>query len=178
MKAGRVLMSLAGALAAALLAGCGFTPLYATPGVGPGLSSIEVAAPKGRVGYLLREELDDALARDKTVAPNWRLDLEVTQTRDPYGLRRDDVAERYELGLQVRYILTELSSGKVAHSGVVTSHVSYDAADQPYAGIAARQDSQQRAAWDAARKIHLDLIAWMAGGKEAVTAQNAAQSAP
>ena len=42
------------------------------------------------------------------------------------------------------------------------SQVSYDAADAPYAGIAARQDSQQRAAADAARKIQLDLAAWMA----------------
>jgi len=178
MKAGRVIVSLTGALAAMALAGCGFTPLYATPGVSPGLSSIEVSAPKGRVGYLLREELDDALARNKAVSPNWRLDLEITQTRDPRGLRRDDVAERYELGLQVRYALTELSSGRVAHTGVVTTHVSYDAADQPYAGIAARQDSQQRAAWDAARKIHLDLVAWMAGGKGDLAAQNAAQPAP
>src|SRR6185436_11246578 len=178
MKAGRVIASLVGALAAMALAGCGFTPLYATPGVSPGLSSIEVAAPKGRVGYLLREELDDALARDKAVAPNWRLDLEITQTRDPFGLRRDDVAERYELGLQVRYALTELSSGRVAHTGTVVTHISYDAADQPYAGIAARQDSQQRAAWDAARKIHLDLVAWMAGGKGSLAAQNAAQPAP
>ena len=156
----------AGLLAAAAigLAGCGFTPLYATPGVSAGLSSIEVSAPKGRVGYLMREELDDALARNKAGAPVYRLDLEITSSRDPRGLRADDVAERYELGLTVRYILTEIASGKVAHTGTVTTEVSYDAADQPYAGIAARQDSQQRVAADAARKIHLDLISWMARG--------------
>jgi LPS-assembly lipoprotein len=147
------------------LAGCGFTPLYATPGVSPGLAAIEVSAPKGRVGYLLRESLDDALAHDKDAQPRWRLDMEITSSRDPRGLRRDDVAERYELGITVRYILTEIATGKVAHTGAVTTEVSYDAADQPYAGIAARQDSQQRAAADAARKIHLDLVAWMARGQ-------------
>jgi LPS-assembly lipoprotein len=147
------------------LAGCGFTPLYATPGVSPGLASIQIAAPKGRVGYLLREDLDDALARDKDAAPRWRLDMEIVSSRDPRGLRQDDVAERYELGLTVRYILTEIATGKVAHSGQVTTEASYDAADQPYAGIAARQDTQQRAASDAARKIHLDLVAWMANGQ-------------
>ncbi len=47
----------------------------------------------------------------------------------------------------------------------MTTEVSYDAADQPYAGIAAREDTQQRAASDAARKIHLDLVAWMANGE-------------
>ncbi|MEO8927087.1 MAG: hypothetical protein ABI306_07970, partial [Caulobacteraceae bacterium] len=70
---------------ATTLAGCGFTPLYATPGVSPGLAAIEVLAPQGRVGFLIREDLDDALGHDKTAAPAWRLDMAVTQTRDPRG---------------------------------------------------------------------------------------------
>ena len=167
-----VLRLIAVMLAAGSVAGCGFTPLYATPGVSPGLSSIEVIAPEGRVAYLLREDLDDALARDKGAPPAWRLTFQVSQTRDPRGLRQDDVAERYELGVTISYTLTDVASGKVAHTGVVSTEVSYDAADQPYAGIAARQDSQDRAASDAARKIHLDLAAWMAGRSGA---QRAAQ---
>jgi LPS-assembly lipoprotein len=162
LRFARPLLLAAAVAGAAALAACGFTPLYATPGVSPGLASIEVEAPKGRVGYLLREALDDSLARDKSVAPAYRLDMEITSTRDPRGLRADDVAERYEIGLIVKYILTEVATGKVAHTGAVTTEVSYDAADQPYAGIAAREDTQQRAANDAARKIHLDLMAWMA----------------
>ncbi len=150
------------ALAATSLAGCGFTPLYAIPGVSPGLAAIDVVAPQGRVGFLLREDLDDALGHDKTAAALWRLDMTVTQTRDPRGLTATDVAERYVLGVGVRYTLTELVTGKVAHAGQVASHVSYDAADAPYAGIAARQDSQERAAADAARRIQLDLAVWMA----------------
>ena len=149
-------------LAATSLGGCGFTPLYATPGVSPDLAAIDVVAPQGRVGFLLREDLDDALGHDKTAAPAWRLDMTVTQTRDPRGLSVTDVAERYVLGVGVKYSLTEIATGKVAHSGQVASHVSYDAADAPYAGIAARQDSQDRAASDAARQIQLDLAAWMA----------------
>ncbi|MEO8925768.1 MAG: LPS assembly lipoprotein LptE, partial [Caulobacteraceae bacterium] len=119
-------------------------------------------APQGRVGFLIREDLDDALGHDKTAAPAWRLDMAVTQTRDPRGLTLNDVAERYVLGIGVKYTLTELATGKVAHGGQVASHVSYDAADAPYAGIAARQDTQERAAADAARQIQLDLAAWMA----------------
>ena len=160
----RGLLTLVAACASASLAACGFTPLYATPGVSPQLSSIDVVAPQGRVGYLLREDLDDALAHDKTNRAAYRLDLVIDQSRDPHGLRRDDVAERYELGVAVSYTLTEVSTGRIVHTGKVTSEVSYDAADQPYAGIAARQDSQQRAASDAARKIHLELAAWMAKG--------------
>ena len=151
-----------GLTGAASLAGCGFTPLYATPGLSKGLSSIEVQAPDGRVAYLIRESLDDDLARDKEAAPLWRLDFQVNQTRDPRGLTLNDYAQRYQVGLTVTYTLTNLSTGTVAHAGRVISEVSYDAANDPYAGIAARQDTQQRAASDAARKIEIELAAWMA----------------
>jgi LPS-assembly lipoprotein len=151
-----------GLLGAGILAGCGFTPLYATPGLSQGLSSIDVRPPDGRVGYLIRESLDDDLARDKGDAPLWRLDFQVNQTRDPRGLTISDFAQRYQVGLTVTYTLTNLATGQVVHAGRVVSEVSYDAANDPYAGIAARQDSQQRAASDAARKMEIELAAWMA----------------
>ena len=150
------------AVAAGGLGGCGFTPLYATPGLSKGLSSVQVVAPDGRVAYLLREALDDDLARDKDATPAWRLTFTVDQTRDPRGLTLNDYAQRYQVGVKVAYTLTNLSTGEVAHTGQVISEVSYDAANDPYAGIAARQDTQQRAAADAARKIEIDLAAWMA----------------
>jgi LPS-assembly lipoprotein len=144
------------------LGGCGFTPLYAAPGVSGGLPAIAVVAPQGRVPYLIREELDDALGRNTSVPPIWRLEITTVQTRDPRGLRLDNVAERYDLGLTVKYVLTSIATGKVAHTGEVSTEVSYDAANAPYAGISARQDSQARVAADAARRIQIELAAWMA----------------
>lgn len=144
------------------LAGCGFTPLYATPGVSANLADITVQTPPGRVEYLLREQLEDALGRDKTKPAQWRLDITTVQTRDPRGLTLSNVAERYVLGLTVKYVLTSLQTGKPAYSGEVRTEVTYDAANAPYAGIAARQDSQDRAAADAARRIQVELAAWMA----------------
>jgi LPS-assembly lipoprotein len=122
-----------------------------------------VVVPQGRVAYLLRENLDDLIGHDKTRAPLWRLDIQVVQIRDPRGLRLDNVAERYDLGLTVKYSLTSIASGKVVRTGEVVSQVSYDAANAPYAGISARQDSQERAAADAARRIQIQLAGWMAG---------------
>jgi len=55
-----------------------------------------------------------------------------------------------------------IATGKVAHTGKVMSVVSYDSADQPYAGIAAREDTENRLASDAAQKIEIQLAAWMA----------------
>jgi LPS-assembly lipoprotein len=146
---------------APVLAGCGFTPLYATPGVGKGLGTIEVAAPRGRVGYLLREDLDDALGRDRSAAPAYRLELTLVQSRGPRGLTRTDVADYYDVGLTVQYKLTEISTGKVAQTGQVTTQVSYDDSGQAYADIAAAQDAQNRIAAEAAQKIQIQLQAWM-----------------
>jgi LPS-assembly lipoprotein len=150
-------------LSAAVLGGCGFTPLYGAPGVGSGLAHIEVVAPEGRVGYLLREDIDDALGHDKTAAPTYRLEMTIGQSRAAHGLTVSGVSQRFEIDLSVDYTLVELATGKVAHRGHVISDISYDSTVQPYAGIAARQNTQERVAADAANKIQLELSAWLAG---------------
>ncbi|MBW3616648.1 MAG: hypothetical protein KY446_02685 [Proteobacteria bacterium] len=146
-----------------LLSGCGFSPLYAQRGVTPGLSAIEVDAPQTRTGYLLREELDDAFARNPGRAPLYRLALRVDEDRRARGLRINDVASRYEVLLRVDYSL--LSVGGAATpltQGRAEVSVTYDAPDQPYAGIAAQTDGQERAAAQAAQRIRLDLARWFA----------------
>ena len=149
-------------LTAITLGGCGFTPMYADPGVVHGLSHVQVVAPQGRVGYLLREDLDDSLGHEQGASPAYKLEMALTQARGAHGLRSDATAQRYELDLTVTYTLTDLSTGKVAHTGRVMSVISYDSADQPYAGIAAREDTENRLASDAAQKIQIQLAAWMA----------------
>jgi LPS-assembly lipoprotein len=156
----------AAALAASLaagLGGCGFTPLYADTSVGAGLTHVQVIAPQGRVGFLLRQDLDDGLGRDLGDKPAYKLELQVAgEGRGAHGLRSDATAQRYEIDLTVSYILTDLATGKVARKGTVISIASYDSADQPYAGIAARQDTEDRLAEDAAQKIQIQIAAWMA----------------
>jgi LPS-assembly lipoprotein len=144
------------------LAGCGFTPLYAESGVASGLSSIQVEAPRGRVGYLLREALEDDLGRDKGAAPAYRLTMAVNETRGPRGLTIADVAEYYDIGLSVHYALISTRTGKVVTSGDVSSQVSYNDSGQAYGDIAAAQDADARAAADAASRIQMKLIAWVA----------------
>lgn len=150
------------ACASALLAGCGFQPLYGDLGVAQNLAAIEVVAPEGRSGYLIRESLDDAFAARPGTPPAYRMDLSVGETRIPRGLRVDNVATRYEMTMTANYQLTELATGAVVTSGTAASTVTYDSADQPYASIAAQQDSQERAAAETARRIQLELAAWFA----------------
>ena len=154
---------------AALLGGCGFTPLYGTGGVAPALSAIDVQAPQTRTGYLLREELDDALARDKNRPAAYVLTLAVNEDRYARGLRVDDVATRYEVALYVSYILTDRRTRRQVKTGAVNANVTYDSPDQPYSGIAAFADGQERAATQAAERIRLDLARWFALSKPTPT---------
>jgi LPS-assembly lipoprotein len=150
-----------------VLAGCGFTPLYAAPGVSPGLSSVESVAPDGRTGFLLRQALDDVLARNEALPPAYRLTLDLRETRTPRGRRVDATASRYELQLVADWKLTSIATGAVALEGSSSTEVTFDRADQPYSGIVANQDAQSRAASELARKIQLQLADWMArtGGR-------------
>ena len=144
------------------LAGCGFTPLYGSPGVTRQLAAVEVATPPGRTGQLIREHLDDALARRGGTAPQYRMNLALSETRYPRGVRVDNVATRYEYVLTASYTLLSASSGAAVKQGVAQAQVTYDSADQPYASITAQQDAQDRAAAECARKIQMELAAWLA----------------
>jgi len=152
-----------GALFAALaLCGCGFTPLYAARGVSPGLSAIAVNAPHGRTAFLLSQDLEDSLARDRSVAPAYRLDLTLEQQNYPRGLQINDVATHNETHVNVGYHLVDLATGKVVKAGDERVEVTYGVAAQPYAGVSAEKDAEARAASTAADRIRLDLAVYFA----------------
>lgn len=155
-----------GLIAAALtLSGCaGFQPLYAQPGVVKGLAAIQVQAPEGRTGYLMRQHLDDAFAKDHSAAPAYTMELSLGEARFPRGVRIDNTATRYEYVLTAAYVLKSAPSGAVAKNGSVRVELTYDSADQPYASISAQQDAQDRAAEEAARRIEMELAVWLANG--------------
>jgi LPS-assembly lipoprotein len=150
--------TLIAALVASLgLAGCGFTPLYGDLGAGSSLSRIAVTTQDDRLGYRVREQLEDALGRDGSQPPLWRLETTIDQSRRPLGRRIDDTATRYELTVRGAWTLTPASGGDPV-AGVETVTTTYAAADQPYAAIAAQQDGEERAAAELARLIRLDLL--------------------
>ncbi|MBO9501227.1 LPS assembly lipoprotein LptE [Brevundimonas sp. A19_0] len=145
-------------VAAALVAlsACGFTPLYGEAAMA-GLSRVEVQTPDSRLGYRLRERMEDALLFDRSAAPAWRLAVALEPSRRPLGRRIDDTAARYELTLVGDWSLTPASGGE-ALTGQETVTVTYAAADQPYAAIAAQQDAEDRAAEALAQRIRLALV--------------------
>ena len=152
-------------LAAAPLAGCGFQPLYAQQGVVQKLAAIDVVAPEGRTGFLLRQHLDDAFAKKAGETPVYKMTMNLAEVRIPRGTRVDAVATRYEYSLTATYKVADAATGTVAKTGSVHVEITYDSADQPYAAVAAQLDAQDRAAEEAARRIQLQLASWLATGK-------------
>jgi LPS-assembly lipoprotein len=149
--------SAAVASACLLLAGCGFTPMYGDAAGSPALGRIAVSAQDDRLGYRLREQLEDALGWDRGGSPLYRLETVADQSRRPLGRRIDDTATRYELTVRAGWTLTPAAGGPPL-TGTETVTTTYAAADQPYAAIAAQQDGEDRAAAELARLIRLDVM--------------------
>jgi LPS-assembly lipoprotein len=169
-------LALAAATLAAPLAGCGFTPLYATPGMVPSLEAVDVvaehqsdprevpeAALANRVRFLLREQLNDELGHQGKAPVRYQLTYTSSMIRIPRGIRVNNVANRYEINLTVRYVLTAVGNPNPVLVGTAPVIVDYDSPDPPYAGVAAEQDGEARAANQAAIAIRLDLARFFAG---------------
>lgn len=163
MRRRAVLIAASLSLAAVGLSGCGFTPLYASPGVTPGLSSIEVEQPQGRLGFLMREQLDDAFAHNQGAPPQWKMTLKLNESRSSLGVRVDNVADRFQYRVQADYALNDITTGRRVTGGTVRVSVTYANPTQPYAAIAGDQEGQERAATEAARQIQMQLATWLAG---------------
>jgi LPS-assembly lipoprotein len=151
-----------GALAAVLLPGlaaCGFTPMYARPGVDSGMARIALQTPQTRTGFLLREQLEDMLAIDVSAPPRYRLAIQLREDRKARGVIRNDTPNRYETTLVANYMLTEIGSGKVLLVKAAPVHITTDSTDQPYASVAAQKDAQVRAAYNMAQVIKTDVAA-------------------
>lgn len=145
------------------LGGCGFTPMYANPQVGANMRAIAVVTPQTRTGYLLREQLNDELAVDRMATPRYRLTIAIVEHRRPRGLNPDDTPTRYELHLEVTYTLAEAESGKVLLKKTRPVFVSADAVVDPYASVAAQEDTQERGAEEAAQIIRTDVSLALSG---------------
>lgn len=163
MSARRAIAALAVAFGLAGLGGCGFTPLYAETGVSPSLASVDVITPEGRTGHLLSENLRDNLAVDRSSPARYRLALALDEKRYARGLSTEEVASWYELYLRVSYSLVDAATGQTLTAGVTPVNVSYNAVNDPYAGIVAQQDGQKRAAAEAAQRIRMELATYFAG---------------
>ncbi|HVY33368.1 MAG TPA: LPS assembly lipoprotein LptE [Caulobacteraceae bacterium] len=144
------------------LGGCGFTPLYAVPGVSPKLSAIDVSRPDGRTGFLIGQALDNELGRDAGAPTLYRLNMSLRDVRVGRGININNVATEYEVDLTAYYQLRDIKTNALVTKGEVSVNATYNTANQPYASVADELDAERRAAASAAQRIRLDLAAYFA----------------
>ncbi|PTQ13387.1 hypothetical protein CLG96_04635 [Sphingomonas oleivorans] len=145
------------ALALALaLSGCGLRPLYSGGTQSPvvrTLGSVEVAPIPGRAGWLVRNALVDRLGAGGTSAPRYRLEVELDDNIEGFGVRTDNAVTRERRTLRARYRLVDDSQGGVLLDATAGSDAGIDVVGSEYATIAAEQTAQERLALEVADQI-------------------------
>ncbi len=156
----------------ALLAGCGFHPLYAPrPGgsmgaAQAGLAAIAVGPIPERAGQLLRQALQDHFERaGGGVTPRFRLAVTYGIGTDLIGIQKDNSVSRVRLVGNARWTLTaDAPGGGTLVSGSARAVDGYDIINQQF--FAADLSSEavvRRLAEAVAARITLQLAAWFNG---------------
>jgi LPS-assembly lipoprotein len=175
----RPIRLLAALALAGLTAGC-FQPLYADrstggPGLDNRLAAVKVApidtpngTPLARVGVEVRNDLIyDLTGGGGETASTHRLTIRLTsrnlQVIVDINSGRPDV-QNY--GIDARYELTDLSTGKVVVKGTTFARVSYNipGEEQRFAGLRGLRDAENRAAKVIADSIHSRLASYFVAG--------------
>jgi LPS-assembly lipoprotein len=150
-------------LAAFLIAGCGFAPIYARPDANYApLRGISVQSRgQERSDYIFAQVMADKLGA-YTPSGEYVLETVISESRLGFGIRVDDVATRYESTVTVQYRLVRASDGTVILQGARSGVSSYDVPSDPYSELAAEQKSIERAVELAAEKLRMDLTLYFA----------------
>jgi LPS-assembly lipoprotein len=141
----------------ALLAACGFAPLYAQNGVTMSLSQVSLDIPQTRTGFFLEQNLTNGLGNQADARKLYGLKIAMEENHYSIGYRVDDTSTRSELTNALTYVLTDLSTGKELTRGAFTDTVTYDTTSSPFTGIVSQQDAQKRVAASAAQKLQTAL---------------------
>ncbi|MEL6780871.1 MAG: LPS assembly lipoprotein LptE [Pseudomonadota bacterium] len=145
--------TLAAALTALLLAGCGFTPVYSD--VSSSTGPIAVETIPGRSGHILRRELlRDLKAGLPGVDESAVLTVTLDESLSQLAFSPDGAASRSSVRASAQYVLA-LSDNAV--SGTINSTANFNVPDNPYGDISAQQAAYERAMLDLARLMVDDL---------------------
>jgi LPS-assembly lipoprotein len=143
-------------IAAALaLSGCTLRPLYGGGGSGAvaqTLQSVSVAPIGGRAGWLVRTALQDRLG-SPAANPRYRLEVELDDDIEGFGIRSDDSVTRERRTLRARYRLVEEAAGTVVLDATAGSDAGIDVVSSEYATVAAEQTALERLSKEIADQI-------------------------
>lgn len=127
------------------LGGCGLQPLYSGGSSGvvsQALSGISVTPIDGKNGWLVRNALSERLGNGGTA--RYRLDVELDDRIEGFGVRRDDAVSRERRTLRARYQLIDAEKGTVLLDATAGSDAGIDVVSSDYATIAAENSALER----------------------------------
>ena len=130
-------------LAAAALAGCGFTPVYGPDGTGAALlGQLSLDPPQDRNAYLLRRRIEERLGQ--ATASAWRLSTQIKTDNIGLGFTTDGDITRYNINGTTDYTLRRTGSSEIFQQGKIQHFTSYSATGTTVATLAAKRDAEVR----------------------------------
>lgn len=153
--------------AAAGLVGCGLRPLHGgSQGleIDSKLAAIDVTTPKDRIGYVLREDLLDALnPRGMSVSGRYDLVVRLQRSINSLIIQLNDDVTRFDLVLAAFYELRDKDDGKVLFRSAGRRIASYNQRRAPFATEISQRDAEERAARELSAFIRTQLALYFAG---------------
>lgn len=155
-------------LAAPLLAGCQFQPLYGTSQSGQDLASVmksvEISKIPGRVGQVVRNELIFGTTGGGYPAePVYRLEVILRESISSILVETTGDAQGKQYNLDAAFQLIRLKDGEVVMKGKSTSRAAFDKFDPIYANVRAERDAENRAARFVSDNIKTRIAAYLSG---------------
>ena len=145
----------------AMLAGCGFHPLYAPRGPSdwdPDLAAINVLRINDRPGQILALALRENLnPGGVSVAKRWNLQTGLRVTRSDLGIQRNATATTSEITVSVSFAVIDANSGKIVYSSSSSAVGDFDQVNDAYATQVAAESARDRALREVADDMTLRL---------------------
>jgi len=148
---------------------CGFQPLYGR-GDGQALSSVQHMAAiriqplPDRIGQQMHNLLRDRLnPTGQPRAPGYRLEVQLNESREELGIRKDETATRANLILSASFILSEIGSSRVLLQGTTSSVNSYNILTSQFATTFSENDARGRALRELSDDIRTRLGIYFSG---------------
>lgn len=142
--------------AAMALASCGLQPVYqggARSAAAQAMASIDVAPIPDRAGFLVRSALQDRLGGNAANA-RYRLEVELDDAIEGFGIRGDDSISRERRTLRARYRLVSNDGSRTLLDATARSDAGIDIVrSSDFAVIAAENSALERLATDLAEQI-------------------------
>ncbi len=132
-------------LAALLLGGCGFQPLYGDRSENDDLAAVEIGLIADRSGQELHNALLDRLnPKGAPARPLYQLLVELDEHLQDLAVRKDESVTRANLQIVANYVLYSKADGAVLVEGTSRSTTSFNISTEEYSAIVAEQDAGRR----------------------------------